>query len=103
MNDKTGMAYFFKDKEEIAKLKKELEALQQSITLLQRGPTAKCPCCKGNGSVQIKEPFYDEHGKIHRFIPCFCTFLTGESKEEPQASPASEDIPNVWEGEDEQG
>ena len=74
MNDQTGELYFFKNSRELEELKKKCDALNESLTLLQQAPFEKCPCCKGAGSVQVKTPFYDEQGKIRRFIPCFCTF-----------------------------
>ena len=75
MNNQTGELYLFKDKEELKRKTEELDALKQSMSLLQQSPSDKCPCCKGAGSVKIEIPFYDKKGRIHRYIPCFCTYL----------------------------
>lgn len=80
MNDQTGEYYKFNKMKELEDKIKELELKNETLTLLQQKPDERCRCCKGTGSVQVKEPWYDERGKIRRYIPCFCTFDKGDSK-----------------------
>lgn len=80
MNDQTGERYDFLTILELREKIEELEAKNQTLTLFQQSPDERCPCCKGTGSVQVKEPFYVK-GRIRRFIPCFCTYGKKEAKD----------------------